>query len=116
MLFASQLGGARVHAVTQGDSTRTYFDSGITVKLLVKRMTGQRLGRKATSPCLGESRARHTASDLASVKTSKSVSPVAVSDPAPVTVEPLARRAEPELAKLPSDLSPVQPTHLHSKN
>lgn len=116
-LFVSQLGGARVHAVTQGDATRTYFDSGITVKVLVKKLTGQTIGKPATSPSLGQTRAIHTASDFKTVKTSRRVSPVSVSNPAPSAVAQAARRPGADLAaKLGSDFSPTQPSHLHSKN
>jgi hypothetical protein len=110
------LSGARVIAVSEAcEHDRVFFTAGLSFKALAKSALHQQW-KQAAPTALGESVPRYSAKDIELAQRNPRVLAVIVRPPSETPLADRGPRLEPLLAfKLPADLCPVQPTHLHSK-
>lgn len=114
-LLAFNMSGTRVFAVADaGAKSRVFFGPSLSAKALIKAATNQRWGKK-DGCSLGIHKSHKSSQNIEGVRNGQLVCPGVVKTVARLPV--LSERARSRLFswKLPSDMSPVQPPHLHSK-
>lgn len=116
LMIVLNFSGARVVIAGNAcEKTRVFFAPSRSFRAVTKKVMRKEC-RKPGQRTLGQRKNRFQSHELQSLRTDNRLSPVDSFTPQSVALEFKSVKASPLYAwKLASDISPVQPPHLHSK-
>lgn len=116
LMIVLNFSGARVIVSANAcEQTKVFFGPSRSFRAIAKKVT-RKEWRKPGQRTLGQKKGRFQSHELNSLRTDTRISPVEGFVPQSVSLEFKSVKASPLYAwKLASDISPVQPPHLHSK-